>query len=212
MLSASDAIDRLRIGNQRVVAGGQSVATGFDAVTRAALAHGQHPFAVVLACADSRVPVEAVFDEGPGALFVVRVAGNVADASQIGSIEYAVSSFDVRLVLVLGHTQCGGIIATVNAIRTPGTTPPGQIGRLVDSLRPPVETAIRANPAEEGDGLVARAGQANVHYVVNRLQTHSSVVKQAIVDRGLQVVGAEYSLSTGRVEFLDGLHENGNEA
>ncbi len=209
MLTAPDALaalDRLRAGNRRAVTNQPLASAGMDASQLAILAQGQHPFAAVLGCADSRVPVEAVFDQSAGDLFVVRVAGNVAAPTEIGSVEYAVASFGLRLVVVLGHTQCGGVMATLDAVRSPEVSPTGPIAAVIDQLRPPVQSVLDAS-ASDADasrvGLVARAVRANIRYVVERLQRESSLLRRAVADDGLVIVGAEYRLDSGRVEFLD---------
>ena len=200
------ALDRLREGNRRAVANQPLAATGMEASRLAILAKGQQPFAVVLGCSDSRVPVEAVFDQSAGDLFVVRVAGNVAAPTEVGSIEYAVGNFGIRLVVVLGHSHCGGVVATLDAVRSTTIEPTGPLAAVIDQLRPPVQAVLDARGPRMGAGdaeVVARAVRANVHHVVARLQSESSLLARAVADQGLAIVGAEYGLATGRVEFFD---------
>jgi carbonic anhydrase len=168
---------------------------------------GQAPFAIVLGCSDSRVPAELVFDQGLGDLFVIRVAGNVVAPSQVGSVEFAAARFHVRLVVVLGHTQCGAVEATLEALRGDSTPESRNLQSIVDRIRPAVEglmnTDVRNDPAE----LMRQATRANVRAAVNQLKHGSEILEALTARHGLLVVGAEYSLSTGRVEFFDGVPE-----
>lgn len=199
MLTAPEALDRLRSGNERFLAGASDL---HEPVRRVAeLAEGQAPFAVVLGCSDSRVPVELVFDQGLGDLFVIRVAGNVAAPSQIGSIEYAAAQLGARLVVVLGHTRCGAVAASVDA--APGTTPEGHLGSIVERVLPAVHEARAARPGAGHEDLVREAVRANVRASVRSLLEDSPVLARLAAEDGLSVVGAEYALETGRVEFLE---------
>jgi carbonic anhydrase len=209
MISASAALERLREGNRRFASGLRSPETLLTQARRAELVSGQQPFAIVLGCSDSRVPAEIVFDQGLGDLFVIRVAGNVVASSQVGSVEFAATRFGTRLVLVLGHSQCGAVVATVEALQRPTDSPSRNIQSIVDRIRPSVEglmaTGLRYHPAS----LVQQAVRANVRASANQLR-HGSAILETLIERdGLLVVGAEYSLETGIVDFFDGIPEAG---
>ncbi len=201
--AARNALERLRDGNARFVSTGRGSDVSLSPARRAELAVGQHPFAVILGCADSRVPPEAVFAQAPGELFVVRVAGNVAGPSQIGSAEFAAEHFGTRLVVVLGHTRCGAVRATVDALREPDARLSGNLRAITDRVRPAVEGLLDAGLTD--DALVARAVRANIRASAHELQRGSPLLERLIREDGLAVVGAEYSLNTGLVDFFDGL-------
>ena len=190
MIPAEDALKRLIDGNARYVAGESSTRV------HESLAAGQQPFAAVLACADSRVPVEMVFDHGPGDIFVVRVAGNIACPTQLESIEYAVDVLEAKLVVVLGHTGCGAVAATLSHIASGGGVA-SRFGSLIDEIRPAIDTLI--DKELDTQSLANMAVRANVQHVVDR-------VRQDLqrFDGKAHVVGAIYSLENGVVEFLDG--------
>jgi len=205
MIDAIAALARLRDGNARFVADLRSSDPAAAAVKRARLIAGQEPIAIILGCSDSRVPAEIVFDQGIGDLFVIRVAGNVVASSQVGSVEFAAGQFGTRLVVVLGHTQCGAVIATVDELSAPGTNPSRGIRSIVDRIRPSVETLLATELASHHDDLVRLAVRANIRASANHLR-HGSELLEDLIDRdGLLVVGAEYSLETGAVEFFDGV-------
>ena len=187
----------------RTNAAKQSAATQVSHARRAELAREQQPFAVVLGCADSRVPAEIVFDQGLGDLFVVRVAGNIVAPSQVGSIEFAAARFGIRLVVVLGHSQCGAILATVEELRRPATNQSPNLRSIVERVRPSVEPLLSSDVARDLDALVRKAVRANVEASVSHLRHGSEILEQAIANDGLLVVGAEYSLETGIVDFFD---------
>jgi carbonic anhydrase len=196
VIQANDALQRLREGNQRFVA--HIGPRRFARARPVRLAKEQNPFAIILGCSDARVPAEIVFDQGLGDLFVIRIAGNIVAASQIGSIEFAVSRFGTPLVLVLGHSRCGAVEATLEALARPGEAPLPSIGFIVDQIRPGIEPVL----AGDGDPM-ERAIRANVLASVDRLR-HGSAFLQEMVDTGrLLVTGAEYSLETGVVSFFD---------
>ena len=203
MIPVLEALEQLRRGNRRFMAGRGEAYQQIDQSHLREHVDGQTPIAVVLGCSDSRVPLEAVFDQGLGRLFVVRVAGNIAGSSQIGSIEYAVQQLGTRLVVVLGHTRCGAVRATVEAVQRPGGVASEHLRGVVDAIRPSVE-ALRAT---DGDGDVEawakRAVRANVRAVVRRLREDSQVIASLIQTDGLRVVGAEYALETGVVDFFE---------
>jgi len=203
MTPAQEALERLRKGNREFVSGLPSRDSFLRFSRRAQLAEGQTPFAIVLGCSDSRVPAEIVFNQGLGDLFVIRVAGNIVAPSQIGSVEFAAARFGVRLVVVLGHSQCGAIQATLEELRTPNENQSRNLRSIVDRIRPAVEVLMRAGLKYEPEVLLQHAVRANVTASVNHLKHGSEILEQLIQDEGLRVVGAEYSLETGVVEFYD---------
>jgi len=202
MTSAQEALDRLRAGNRRFVASiGREIRIGHP--RRVELAQEQRPFAIVLGCSDARVPAELVFDQGLGDLFVIRVAGNIVAPSQVGSVEFAASHFGTRLVVVLGHSQCGAILATLEELQQPSERQSRNLRAIVDRIRPSVEALLKTELRNDADALVRQAVRANVNASVDHLRRGSKVLEQLIQDEGLLVVGSEYSLETGVVEFFD---------
>ena len=197
------ALERLREGNRRFVAN----VRGSDAVVthlrRAELAAGQEPFAIILGCSDSRVPAEIVFDQGLGDLFVIRVAGNIVAPSQVGSVEFAAAQFGTRLVVVLGHSQCGAITATIAEMQKPTENQSRNLRAIVDRVKPSVEGLLADGRRRDRDTLITEAVRANIHASVDHLRHGSPLLEQLIRDEGVVVVGAEYSLETGVVEFFD---------
>jgi carbonic anhydrase len=204
MLPAHEALDRLREGNRRFT----SDVRGLDALTsqsrRHELAAGQEPFAIILGCSDSRVPAELVFDQGLGDLFVIRVAGNIVAPSQIGSVEFAADRFGTRLVVVLGHSQCGAIEATLEELQRPTETQSRNLRSIVDRIRPSVEGLLSTELRHDKVALLRQAVRANVRASADHLRHGSEILEHLIQNDGLLVVGAEYSLETGRVEYFDG--------
>jgi carbonic anhydrase len=171
---------------------------------RAELVTGQQPFAIVLGCSDSRVPAEIVFDQGLGELFVIRVAGNIVAPSQIGSVEFAAEQFGTRLVVVLGHSQCGAVRATLEQLQGPDKAQSRNLRSIVDRIRPSVEGLLATDLGEDRDALIREAVRANVRVSANQLR-HGSEILERLIDRdGLLVVGAEYSLESGLVDVFDG--------
>ena len=209
MLSARDALDRLREGNVRFASNVRTSGAFLDDTRRAELAMRQEPFAIILGCSDSRVPAEIVFDQGLGDLFVIRVAGNIVAPSQIGSVEFAAGRFGTRLVVVLGHSQCGAVLATLDELRRPTESQSPNLRTIVDRVRPSVEGLLATDLRHDPDALVKDAVRANIRASVEHLRHGSQVLEQLIQHDGLLVVGAEYSLETGRVEFFDGAPETG---
>jgi carbonic anhydrase len=202
MVSALDALNRLRDGNRRFAADQPS--HGEDAKShRQELTRGQEPFAIILGCSDSRVPAEIIFDQGLGDLFVIRVAGNIVAPSQIGSVEFAASKFGTRLVVVLGHSQCGAIEETVSQLRSPAEENSRNIGAIVNFVRPSVEAVLDSSLTL--DELTARAVRENVRMSVAQMRHGSEIIAGLERDDGLMIVGAEYSLETGLVDFFDGV-------
>jgi carbonic anhydrase len=161
----------------------------------------------VLGCSDSRVPAELVFDQGFGDLFVIRVAGNVVAPSQIGSVEFAAARFGTRLVVVMGHSQCGAVTATVEELLGKSTTESRNLRSIVDRVRPAVEGLITGQPATDMAALMNEAVRANVRVAASHLRHGSALLERLIRDDGLLVVGAEYALDTGVVTFFDGIAE-----
>ncbi len=206
MISAQEALERLREGNRRFVSGVRSLDTLVGQTQRNELvAAGQRPFAVILGCSDSRVPVEIVFDQGFGDLFVIRVAGNIVAASQIGSVEFAAEQFGTRLVVVLGHTRCGAVQTTLEELQRPTENQSRNLRSIVDRIRPAVERLLATQLRGDLEALARQAVRANVRASANSLRHGSEVLEQLIQNQGLIVVGAEYSLETGAVDFFDGV-------
>jgi len=202
MLDAREALKRLRDGNRRFVANTPDAA--LDTMRRAQLIDGQMPVAIVLGCSDSRVPAELVFDQGLGDLFVIRVAGNIVAPSQVGSVEFAAIKFKTRLVVVLGHSQCGAILATIDELRQPAANQSLNLRSIVERVRPSVEPLLESPGQHNPDELVHQAVRSNVRASASHLRHGSAILEELIANEGLRVVGAEYSLETGVVDFFDG--------
>jgi carbonic anhydrase len=202
MINAVEALTRLREGNRRF-ASGQSSTAALSRSAREALVAGQEPFAIILGCSDSRVPAELVFDQSFGDLFVIRVAGNIVAPSQVGSVEFAASRFGTRLVVVMGHSQCGAITATVEELQGRATSQSSNLRSIVDRVRPSVETLLNGRRDIDPDALIRDAVRANVRASVNHLRHGSELLERLIPEAGLLVVGAEYSLETGVVDFFE---------
>lgn len=203
MITAQQALDRLKAGNERFASNVRDMSALASKSRRQDLIGGQEPFAIVLGCSDSRVPAELVFDQGLGDLFVIRVAGNIVAPSLIGSVEFSARLHGVRLVVVLGHTQCGAIKATVDELEQPSSERSPNLAAIVNRIRPSVTTLIDAGLGDDHDALIHHATRANVRASVAQLRTGSVILEQLIAEEGLQVVGAEYSLETGVVDFFD---------
>ena len=207
MIPALEALKRLQEGNHRFASGVRSLEAMMSQTRRGDLIAGQEPFAIVLGCSDSRVPAEIIFDQGLGDLFIVRVAGNIVAPSQVGSVEFAAGRSGIRLVVVLGHTRCNAILATVEELGRPSADQSPDLRSIVDCIRPSVEplmgTELRQNP----EALVRHAVRANIRASVNHLRHGSRLLEQLIQKSGLLVIGAEYSLETGVVDFFDGAPE-----
>jgi carbonic anhydrase len=209
VISAQEALERMREGNRRFVSGAPSRATLTSQTRRNELTAGQEPFAIILGCSDSRVPAEIVFDQGLGDLFVIRVAGNIVAASQVGSVEFAAARFGTRLVVVLGHSQCGAVLATLEELQRPTENQSRNLRSIVDRIRPSVEALLERGLWPDPDALVRHAVRANIIASVNHLRHGSEVLEQLIQSNGLLVIGAEYSLETGVVDFFDCILEAG---
>ena len=205
MISALEALQRLQAGNRRFVAGAQSRDMITSQTRRNEVAMGQEPFAIILGCSDSRVPAEIVFDQGLGDLFVIRVAGNIVASSQVGSVEFAAARFGTRLVVVLGHSRCGAILATLEEMQLATGSQSRNLRSIVDRIRPSIEALLATDLKHNPAALVEHAVRANIRASANHLRHGSEVLEELIQRNQLLVVGAEYSLETGTVDFFDGV-------
>ena len=195
MIPASEAFERLREGNKRFASGNANTRLSNSQARRAELIDAQAPFAVIVACSDSRVPVELLFNQGLGDLFVIRVAGNIVAPSQIGSVEFAASNLGTRLVVVLGHSNCGAVDATLKELSQEQETRSPNLQSIVNRIRPALE--VLDNPS------LRDAVAANVRNSVEQLR-HGSDILEKLIDSGdLTVIGAEYSIESGVVDFFD---------
>jgi len=208
MISAREALERLQEGNRRFVSGVRNSDTLTSQTRRSELAAGQEPFAIILGCSDSRVPAEIVFDQGLGDLFVIRVAGNIVASSQIGSVEFAAARFGTPLVVVLGHSRCGAILATLEELMRARENQSRNLRSIVDRIRPSVETLLATDLRHDPDALVRHAVRANVRVSASHLRHGSEVLEQLIQRDRLLIVSAEYCLETGVVDFFDGVPVN----
>jgi carbonic anhydrase len=199
--TARDALRRLEEGNRRFASDTHGRPAGTTRPIE--VAAGQEPFAIILGCSDSRVPAELVFDQGLGDLFVIRVAGNIVAPSQVGSVEFAAARFGTRLVVVLGHSMCGAILATLEELARPTEGQSPNLRSIVDRVRPAVEGLLAGTPPGDPGTLVERAVRANIRASADHLRHGSRLLEELIRKDGLLVVGAEYSLETGRVDFFD---------
>jgi carbonic anhydrase len=207
MVSGYEGLVRLQEGNRRFVASIADTAPALTQTRRLALAEGQQPFAIILGCSDSRVPAELVFGQGFGDLFVIRVAGNIVAPSQVGSVEFAAARFGTRLVIVLGHTECGAITATIEKLRQPTLPQSPGLRAIVDRIRPAVEPLLDTPLREQPEALVAHAVRANIRAASDHLRHGSAILERLVEHDGLVIVGAEYCLRTGVVDFFDGAPE-----
>lgn len=205
MISAREALERLRQGNRRFVDDIRSKDSPTGQRRRNELTAGQEPFAIILGCSDSRVPAEIVFDQGLGDLFVIRVAGNIVASSQVGSVEFAAARFGTRLVVVLGHSQCGAILATLEELQRTTENQSRNLRSIVDRVRPSVEPLLATELRNDPDALVRHAVRANIGVSASHLRHGSEILEDLIERDGLLVVGAEYSLETGVVDFFNGV-------
>ena len=208
--SAIAALERLRAGNARFVADIRSNATVERRSHREGHANGQDPFAIILGCSDSRVPAEIVFDQGLGDLFVIRVAGNIVAPSQIGSVEFAAGKFGTKLVVVLGHSRCGAIEATVDELQRPSANQSRNLSSIVDRVRPSVEALLATGLRNDREALLRDGVRANVRVSASQLRHGSELLESLIARKELLVVGAEYSIESGVVDFFDGVPEVAN--
>jgi carbonic anhydrase len=205
MISAQEAVERLREGNLRFVSDARSSDNVISQSRRRELTSGQEPFAIILGCSDSRVPAEIVFDQGLGDLFVIRVAGNIVAPSQVGSVEFAAERFGTRLVVVLGHSNCGAVLATLEELARPAKEQSRNLRSIVDQIRPSVKALLDTDLKQNDADLVRQAVRANIRVSANNLRHGSEVLEQLIQRDGLLIVAAEYSLETGIVDFFEGV-------
>jgi len=195
-VTADEALARLADGNARYRRGTPD-RPNQGAGRRADLAGGQHPFAIVLSCSDSRVPPEIVFDQGLGDLFVIRVAGNTAGVDETAAVDYGAEHLGAPLCVVLGHSNCGAVKAAVA-----GAQLPGSLGEVMAAIAPAVAAARRAHPDLTGDALLAAAVEANVWHSIETLFARSEIVRHLVATGRLRVVGAVYDLGSGEVRWL----------
>ena len=207
MISATEALKRLQEGNRRFISQIQSGGYHSRHPHLNELVSGQKPFAIILGCSDSRVPVEIIFDQGLGDLFVIRVAGNIVAPSLVGSVEFAAEQFNTRLVVVLGHSNCGAVQATLADLSHPLENRSPNLRAIVEYIRPAVVELMDTELRKDQEALVHHAVRANIRASVNHLRHGSKLLEELIAERGLKVVGAEYSLETGKVDFFDRLSE-----
>lgn len=201
LIAAREALRRLKEGNRRFAANIRDADASHD--RRAELASGQAPFAIILGCSDSRVPAELIFDQGLGDLFVIRVAGNIVAPSGVGSVEFAAERFGTKLVVVLGHSQCGAVTATLEELRRPSENQSRNLRSIVGRIRPAVQGLFATELRNDWDELVRQGVRANIRASVDHLRHGSEVLEELIAKNGLMVIGAEYSLESGSVEFLE---------
>ncbi len=207
-INASEALAMLRDGNARFVDGERCIDTYLSHTKLDEHLDGQAPFAIVLGCSDSRVPVEIIFDAGLGDLFVIRVAGNIVAPSLIGSVELAAEKFGSRLVVVLGHSGCGAVDVALSTLEDHTTQAPGHVNAIVEKIRPVIEPVFSAANGAGRDALMASSVRANVRASAEALRHGSETLEQLVREDGLLVVAAEYSLATGRVDFFEGMPDN----
>jgi carbonic anhydrase len=203
MISAQQALQRLQEGNKRFVSGTGSVGMLYGNDRRDQLVSGQEPFAIILGCSDSRVPAEIVFDQGLGDLFVIRVAGNIVAPSQIGSVEFAVEQFKSPLVVVMGHTNCGAICATIDELQRPHGERSKNIQAIVDRIRPSIESLVSTPLWEDKEEFIRHATRANVRASVNQLRHGSAMLEKLTEQEELVITGAEYDIQSGEIDFFE---------
>jgi carbonic anhydrase len=205
MIPAREALELLREGNRRFAQDHPERSALDDRTRRSEVVAGQEPIAIVLGCSDSRVPAEIIFDQGVGDLFVIRVAGNIVAPSQVGSVEFAAERFGTRLVAVVGHSGCGAVLATLEELERPTQGRSPNLRAIVDQIRPSVETLLETELRHDREALVRHAVRANIRAAAAHLRHGSPILEELIRSNGLLILGAEYSLETGVVDFFDGL-------
>jgi len=203
MTDATTALARLKEGNKRFVSGVRSIDKLLSHANREELLTGQEPFAIILGCSDSRVPAEIVFEQGLGDLFVIRVAGNIVAPSQVGSVEFAAEQFKTRLVVVMGHTHCGAVKATLDEMHRPRGETSQNIQSIVGRIRPSLVPFMHTELWHQPDALLKQATRANIIASVNQLRHSSSVLEKLIEQDSLLIIGAEYDLQSGEVSFFE---------
>ncbi len=199
-VSPDQAIRMLKNGNAAFVAGAPKHPNANKKRRELTASKGQHPFVAMLSCSDSRVPVELLFDTGIGDIFSVRVAGNVADTDEIGSLEYGVDHLGAPLLVVLGHTRCGAVTAVVQDAHLHGNIPP-----LVAHITPAVDKVKTQQPGLAEDALVNAAIKANVWNSIEDALKKSAILREKVISGRLKIVGAVYDINSGQVEWL-GIH------
>jgi carbonic anhydrase len=204
-MSGLAALERLREGNRAFVSDTRDQTERASHSRRREVAEIQDPFAIILGCADSRVPAEIVFDQGFGDLFVIRVAGNIVAPSQVGSVEFAAARYRTALVVVLGHSGCGGVTATIEELLSPSGDQSRNLRAIVERIIPAVEPLLHTDLRNHPEELLRQAVRANIRASANQLRHGSAILEQLIQNEGLLIVGAEYSLETGLVDFFDGV-------
>jgi carbonic anhydrase len=202
MITANEAIKKLKEGNQRFVSGVRSIDAIVKQIQRSDFVEGQAPFAIILGCSDSRVPAEIIFGQGLGDLFVIRVAGNIVAPSQVGSVEFAAERFGTPLVVVLGHSMCGAVMATIDELERPSENQSSNVLSIVNRIRPTVEPLFETELRSEPDKLLESAIHANILAATNQLMHGSQMLENLVRKGDLKIVGAEYSLETGEVKFF----------
>lgn len=203
MTTAQEALQRLKQGNERFASGIGSEETFLKRVLRARTDFRQEPFAIIIGCSDSRVPVEIVFDQDLGDLFVIRVAGNIVAPSQLGSVEFAAAEFGTPLVVVLGHSHCGAVLGTLERLRRPAKMRSPHFRFIADRIEPAVAGLLAPELGFDRETLIRESVRANVRQSVGQLRHGSKILDRLIEAGRLRVIGAEYSLATGRVEFFE---------
>jgi carbonic anhydrase len=203
MITANEAIKKLKEGNQRFVSGVRSVDTIVKQIHRADFVEGQAPFAIILGCSDSRVPAEIIFNQGVGDLFVIRVAGNIVAPSQVGSVEFAADRFATPLVVVLGHSMCGAVMATIEELERPKEKRSSNVLSIVNRIRPVVEPLYATELRNDPQKLLESCIEANILAATNQLMHGSQILENLVQNGNLKIIGAEYSLETGVVKFYE---------
>jgi carbonic anhydrase len=198
------ALTRLQAGNRRFIANVRGIDALLSQQRRAELAAGQQPFAIFLGCSDSRAPAEILFDQGLGDLFVIRIAGNIVAPSGIASVEFAAQRYAIPLVVLMGHTSCGAIEATLESISRPHDESLNALRSIVDRVKPAIEPLTKTELARDPVALRRQCVRANVLAGANHLRHGSPVLERLVMDGELTVVGAEYDLESGQVDFFDG--------
>lgn len=204
MITADEALARLMAGNERFTSNVRDVDAMASHAQRGQWVHDKKPFAIILGCSDARVPAEIIFDQGMGDLFVIRVAGNIVAPSLLGSVEFSAVKHQCRLVVVLGHTHCGAIEATLNELKQPTANRSPNLQSIVNRIQPSVQTLLEAGLENDESELVKLAVRANIRASVAHLQHGSQILEESVANDGLRIIGAEYSLETGVVEFFNG--------
>lgn len=204
-ITGAEALARLREGNARFAASARDSEMFLSHTRREEVVERQEPFAIILGCSDSRVPAEIIFDQGLGDLFVIRVAGNIVAPSQVGSVEFAAERFHTPLVVVVGHSQCGAILATLEEMRRPAEKQSPNLRAIVDRVKPSIKGLVDLHGDKDSPEFIQQAVRANIRASVDHLRHGSEVLEQLVQENGLMIVGAEYSLETGVVDFFDGV-------